>query len=192
MRHLEISKGFTLLETLVAVAILMLAIGSAFGLAPQGLIGARYAKNQTTANYLVQDALETARNIRDNNMFFSPNPADPYNWQAGLKECLDRWCSVNSVNDTLTACPGACPPLIQIDTADGGVAYGNGPLFANDPSAQTSIFTRALMLHRLNNATIGNDNTEALVTARVIWQEGSLSRETQVSVDLFDWYTASK
>jgi len=197
---LKIAQGFTLLETLVAVAILMIAIGSAFGLAPQGLMGARYAKNQTTANYLAQDALETARNIRDNSMFFSPDPDNPYSWLSGLTECEgNKWCVVDSVNNIVTPCPGTgfapeCPPLYTIQTVDGGVAYGNSPLFSNDPTAKPSIFTRRINVVRVINDTVapGNDDTEALFNVSITWQEGLLRRQAQTSATLFDWWTTSK
>ncbi|HEY4483324.1 MAG TPA: prepilin-type N-terminal cleavage/methylation domain-containing protein [Candidatus Paceibacterota bacterium] len=192
--------GFTLLETLVAVAILMIAIGSAFGLAPQGLMGARFAKNQTIANYLAQDALETVHNIRDNSMFFSPNPGDPYNWLSGFSECQGgKWCTVDTINNTVAPCLGitadSCPPLDMIQTkTDGGVAYGNGPLFRNDPTVQNSIFNRAVTIENIPNNTIasGNIDTEALVTVRVTWQEGKLKRQAQTAETLFDWWTTSK
>jgi type II secretory pathway pseudopilin PulG len=204
MKRIIKTGGFTLLETLVAVAVLMVAIGSAFGLAPQGLMGARYAKNQTVANYLAQDALETVRNIRDNSMFFSPDPGDPYNWLSGVSDCVstsdkEKWCTVDSVNNTVAPCPpssntGMCPPLDMIQTEDGGVAYGNGPLFENDPTVQNSIFTRAVTIENILNDTIapGNTDTEALVTVRVTWQEGSLLRQTKTTETLFDWWTTSK
>lgn len=200
-RKFSHSKGFTLLETLVAVAILMIAIGSAFGLAPQGLMGARFAKNQTTANYLAQDALETVHNIRDNSMFFSPNPSDPFNWLSGLSECQGKnWCTVDSVDNTLNVCLGSgsnvsCPPLDMIQTVDGGVAYGNGPLFSKDPTVQTSIFTRRVNISSVVNDVVapGNTDTEVLVTVRVEWQEGALKkRQTQMTETLFDWWTTSK
>src|SRR3989338_6006412 len=185
---IKFREGFTLLETLVAVAILMIAVGSAFGLAPQGLMGARFAKNQTTANYLAQDALEAVNNIRDNSMFFSPDPSNPYNWLSGLSECEGKnWCVIDSVNNLVTQCPGtglaaACPPLDMIQTDDGGVAYGNGPLFSKDPTVQNSIFTRKFNIQNVPNDIIapGNVDTEALVTVRVEWKEGKLNRQTQI------------
>jgi len=189
-----IKKGFTLLEALVAIAILMMAIGSAFALAPQGLTGSRFARNQTTATYLAQEGLEVVHNMRDNAMFFAPNTADPLNWLAYVSACIDKLCTVNAIEEKLEVCGGSCPPLLSIQTPEGGVAYGNGPLFSTDPTVQTTIFTRSVTLHKILNRTIGptRDDTEASVIVRVTWKEGNLTKVTEVKETLFDWWTFTK
>jgi len=186
------NRGFTLLETLVAVTIMMIAIASAFGLAPEGLVGARFAKNQTTATYLTQEALEVVHNMRDNAMFFSPDPSDPMNWLSGVAHCIDRACTVNPVEDKLDVCSGPCRPLISIETVDGGRAYGNGLLFESHSSAQETIFTRQVSLKKILNSIIGRDDTEVLMTVRVSWKEGRVTKVTEVSETLFDWWTFTK
>lgn len=186
-------KGFTLIETLVAVAILMITIGSAFGLAPQGLIGARFAKNQTTATYLAQEAIEVVRIIRDNSMLFSPNQNDPMNWLGSLNECVDTWCTLNAIEPRLYPCTDSpiCPPLLVIESNE-GVTYGNGDIFSLDPSVKSTIFTRQVLVTRISNNKIGRDDTEVLVTAKVIWKEGLVSKTTEVQTTMFDWWTSNK
>ncbi len=181
-----------MLETLVAVAILMIAIGSAFGLAPQGLIGARYARNQTTATYLAQEAVEVVHNIRDNAMLFANDPGDPFSWLSGLSECINRWCTVNPITATVDPCSDDCAPLLVIRTGNSSPVYGNGELFDLDQSATPSIFTRQFMVTHVQNDTIGRNDTEAKVVVRVRWQEGLLTNDTEVSENLFDWWTAAK
>lgn len=61
------AKGFTLIETLIAVLILATAIVGPLTIASKGLQTALIAKNQAIADYLAQDAVEYVRFARDSN-----------------------------------------------------------------------------------------------------------------------------
>jgi prepilin-type N-terminal cleavage/methylation domain-containing protein len=59
MKHLQsTTKGFTLIETLIAISILALALIPPVYTAYQSVISANFAKDQMIANYLAQDALD--------------------------------------------------------------------------------------------------------------------------------------
>lgn len=60
-------KGFTIMETLVAIAILLLSITGPMAFSQNGLRAAFYARDQVTAFYLAQDAIEFVKNRRDHN-----------------------------------------------------------------------------------------------------------------------------
>ncbi len=60
------NKGFTLLETLVAISILIVAITAPLAIIAQALRSSYYARDQVTAYYLAQEAVEFLRNKRDN------------------------------------------------------------------------------------------------------------------------------
>ncbi len=173
----------------------MLALAGAFGLAPQGLTGVRFAKNQTVATYLAQEAMETVHAIRDNRMFYQPRPSDRLNWLADLLVCIDKSCVVDAVNNTVQACsggPATCPPLMSVDIpTSGGKIYGNG----SDPmwgaGAQTTIFTRTVSIQKVVNDEVapGNDDTEVLVTVDIWWKEGNVTKHNIIKETLFDWWT---
>jgi type II secretory pathway pseudopilin PulG len=59
------NKGFTLLEALVAISILMVAVVAPITIAQKGLSSSFYIKNQMIASYLAQDAIEYIKNKRD-------------------------------------------------------------------------------------------------------------------------------
>ncbi len=62
------NKGFSLLETIVAVSILMITIVGPLSLASKGIVYSNYVKDEITGFYLAQEAMESIRNIRDTNI----------------------------------------------------------------------------------------------------------------------------
>jgi len=68
-------KGFTLLETVVALGILALGIGRTFVSLQDIEMNFGYAKGYIVAAYLNQEAIEYLRNIKDSNVY-EPVPAN--------------------------------------------------------------------------------------------------------------------
>ncbi len=60
------NKAFTLIETLVAITILMIAIAGPLTVASKGFTSALDAKNQSVAINLAQEGLEYLNNVKDN------------------------------------------------------------------------------------------------------------------------------
>ena len=61
---LKLTAGFTLVEALVAISILMVAVASPMVIAQKGLNSANYSRDQMTATFLAEDALEFIKNFR--------------------------------------------------------------------------------------------------------------------------------
>ncbi len=74
-------SGFTLIETLVAIAIIMVAITGPFMSAERTIVIAGITRDKTTAAFLAQEGLEYARALRD---------------KVYLKDCYEAPSSCNS------------------------------------------------------------------------------------------------
>jgi Tfp pilus assembly protein PilV len=59
-------KGFTIIETLVAVTILMISIVGPLTIAQKSLMASIYARDQVTASFLAQDIIEKIKNDKSN------------------------------------------------------------------------------------------------------------------------------
>lgn len=62
---LQTTSGFTIVETLVSLAIFSVSVIGLIAVTTQGSIDAKYYKKKITASYLAQQNLENIRNIRD-------------------------------------------------------------------------------------------------------------------------------
>lgn len=122
----EFKKAFTLVETLVAISILSLSILGTFTAVQGGLQKSMYTKEQTTAFYLAQEAMEYIRNIRDQNAIKSINSISSgggyTDWLTGLSAnssdpCyFGNVCAIDSPSNSVFFCgttAGSCPVLKQ-------------------------------------------------------------------------------
>ena len=95
---IHLNAGFTLIETLVAVSLLSVAIVAPMSLTTKSLAAAYYARDQIVAFHLAQEAVETVRHFRDNNILQTAlgNPTDIL---AGIP--LGIPFTVNTIDDSI-------------------------------------------------------------------------------------------
>ena len=175
-------RGFSLVETIVAIAILSLAMVAPLSLAQKSLNAAMYAKDQVTAFYLAQEAIEYARNIRDNNSL--NNLSGGGSWLSGLDNCIyPKMCGIDVTIGSIVDCssnPNLCKVTFN-PTSNVGV-YG---LQTGGVWKKTS-FSRNL---QITKAAVGADfNGEADLVATVSWQTGLISKNIQIQEKLFNWF----
>ncbi len=89
--------GFTLVETLVAISVLMVAVASPLTIAQKSLSSALYAKDQTTAFFLAQDAVEYLKYVR-------------------LLESDGNWTDADSIASCISDAEGAPNSWCRVDT----------------------------------------------------------------------------
>jgi len=171
-------KGFTLIETLVAISILSLSILAGFTAVQNGLKASLTAKNQITAFYLVQEAMEFVKNKRDGNALIYVDTGLG-NWLNGLSLCdatsLTTYCQIDSPADRVTTCGGentSCE-LIRIQPTTGLHGY--------DVSWTPTNFKRAISYQRSST-----NPDEATVTVWISWTQGTQTKTFQVTETLFN------
>lgn len=193
------NKGFTIIETLVAISLLLLAITGPMVFAQTGLRAAFQSRDQITAFHLAHDAIEFIKNRRDHLIL----EKDSESWLDAFDGCesesnsreggctLDtttargdvRECDFNGA--LATGCLGENPngqqdSHLKIDADDGGVIGFDG--------SANSIFSRTVYVDE------GADPQEARVTVIVRWRshENLGVREIQVVEYARNWAKALK
>lgn len=167
--------GFTLIETFVAVTILMMAILGPLTLATRGVFSALAARDQLVATYLAEDAMESIRAVRDSNWVTGGG----VEWLNNLNDCLaPNFCQIDSTQDPIqtTTCSGACEEL----------RYNQGTGYYQYQSGDLSGFTRTVQISGPVGGNTGDE--ERLVTVRVEWNTGPLEREFTAKQLIYDWY----
>ena len=180
------TKGFTIIETLVAIAVIMLAIVGPLTIANKGLVAAISARDQVTANYLAQDALEYLKNIRDNNLLAAVD------WMRGINESgMCEYSSSVPANSKScfieTATVGNLPEVCPGAVSDCGHLYYNESTksytHAHPAGTVATPFTRYYQVDMKN--TSGTDYDDARVEVVVTWKTGTVVNKLSVKNNFF-------
>ncbi len=165
-------KGFTIIETLVAISILVSAVVGTMSAVQSGLSSHIFSKDQIIAFYLAQEGFEQIRNIRDENRLNGEH------WLEGIAEDINdpcyfgKICRVSPVETTdLTTCSGSCPKLGQSNTTG---FYGYNSLWPE------TVYKREISLTEINDH-------EVAVTVTMTWSKGVVTREFRARENLFNW-----
>lgn len=171
MKNKFYKKGFTLVETLVAIGVLILAVTGAFTAAQSGLSSYNFSKNQTIAFNLAQEAIEQIRMYRDENKINNRNWLTGLALNSGDPCYFGNKCIIDVINYTVNACGATCPALNQ-DTASGYYSYTSGWPASN--------FKREIQFTSISP-------TEISIQVTVTWSKGLLTRQIKVKENLYDW-----
>ena len=192
MKYLNPKKtnGFTVIEAMVAISILLLSIVGAFAVAQSSLRSSNLAKNRVTAYYLAQEAIEYVRQVRDSNGLDALSDRNtPVFWLKGFAETIDdpcfpgKICLVDSTGiDQPAACAsgtGPCPNLLRNEQTG---------LFNYDElniDNVNSIFNRSLALNYVCHE--GMCDNEVTVSVTVSWDQNGVEQYINVSENLYNW-----
>lgn len=169
------SKGFTLVESIVAIFILLISVVMPMAVVARALFAANYAQDQITAVYLAQEAIEVVRNTRDNNVLGGTALWDQGSLGDGSStSCYSgSGCYVDSVNNTISACAGVCPNVQE--NSSGAIAwYGNYGDWTNTK------YVRTIKLSKISAYEIKINST-------VTWASRSGDRTVFVEDVLTNW-----
>lgn len=187
--RLPAAQGFTLIETLVAVFILVTAIAGPLTIASRGLTTALVAKDQVTAFYLAQDAVEYIRYKRDSACLASGvSPCDNAVWLSTVSACTGaNGCYLDSTEHSPVS-PSACIPSACLN----GTTFTSSKFLYYDYS--NSRFTYSATVPNIKQpfarsviiSTINTNEVKLKVT--VSWSDTSgVVRSVVVIEDLLNW-----
>lgn len=200
----KVNHGFTLVETLVAISILLVAVVAPLALITSNISSVFGVKDKIIALYLAEDAIDfvkyrlaTNLNKQAQNGTYFPG------WYAGKSgdssvsmenTCsLTTACIVDSFNDVMTSCTDLeCSSFpIQIDPTTG--AYGYSPGWATTKFMRAVIFGSDSGIVPIFSGAWPNspdpvathEGVEIKVT--VSWIEKGITKEVKLSDHAFYW-----
>lgn len=185
-------KGFTLVETMVAITILALAVTGPLFSASRSILAARLAQDQLTASYLAQEGVEYVRMMRDGAYLAAyeagGSGVSEAAWAAFLEgpsaasivECRESSCALDPVlplgtgpSFSLQSCgASACAPLV--------LSGGRYRLSTSVSGGTPTPYTRSL---RVTSVSVSEVRTESVVS----WQYRGQPYSVTVVGNLTPW-----
>lgn len=188
--------AFTIVETLVAISILAIALTGPLSIVAQSLRSSYFSRDQITAFYLAQEAVEHIRNQRD---LAGLEGLDATEWLTYVRN--DSETSESLINEqgsdlikaymvrdagtgySITRCIVTCPK-VKYDPSSG--IYGASSATILDDS----IFTREIVLaaaHGDISASSGGPLKELVITVRVSWNTAAISNSVTIKEHITNW-----
>ena len=176
-------KGFTLIETLIAITVLLIAIVAPMSLASEGILAARLAQDQIVAFYLAQEGVEAVRNLRDQNKLLnqpmlsgSLTPCIVTDLTAP-PETADPGCAIETTRSrpfNVTDCVGTCPII-----RSGNSLY----TYRTESAYQDTKYRRHIRAWYLP----GSSNKRMRVEVTVFWPFRQTTRSYTLRNNLTEW-----
>jgi prepilin-type N-terminal cleavage/methylation domain-containing protein len=182
---LTTSRGFTLIETMVAITILTLAVAGPLFTASRAIVAARAASNQLTASYLAQESVEYIRMMRDNEYIsayadpLTTETASTTGWTNFKNSLSSAGCMIGCAFDPavpgLSPClSGTCAPLYLAPTN----------IYTQQSSGNTpTIFIRTIKVFD----NLPGDQPEEKIVSTVTWSFHNVSYTVATTDHLTPW-----
>lgn len=176
-------RGFTLVETLVAISIITTAIVGPFSAIQYAVTTANASRDRLIAVSLAQEAVETVRSVRDGNFLYVAAGNPDRGWlyamdgSGSTANCFAAaGCTIDAANYAIAACPssGSCSP-VRLNSSQ--KLYNQAPVSATNPATR---FTRTVKLTSISA-------TEIQVTVTVTWSTNRQPYTVTVTDTLTKW-----
>jgi len=195
--------GFTLIETMVAVFILTLAFAGLLTLQSSSLFNARYARNEITANYLLQETADYIRNDRDTTAFLQKDsgggwaafiakysscmPSSSFSSSGG---CYFEPAQLLAGSGSITQCPSNSPlfgtstcPVLNYDPT---AAYNDFYTYkTTDKTTGVALAASDFKRQIIMSNSANPDELDVKIT--IEWQNGTLVRNRSLIITLTNW-----
>jgi type II secretory pathway pseudopilin PulG len=196
-KRIQVSlRAFTLVETLVAITIIMIVIVAPFTTAEKSLYASQTARDELKAASIAQEGIEYVRGVRDNNYLYNTtHPGATHEWLYGIDYPYDGTPS----GSTSCLTPNKCVVDFGQQTAS-QCSAGNcssTPLYVNSNFLFTQVslnntparFYRSVQFCYVNGSSCSNTmvSNEAQFTVTVSWTSNSGPRTVTVVEYLTNW-----
>lgn len=204
--HITYKKGFTLIESLVAIFMLSVVLATVISLVQSSIQANTLSQAQVTANYVAGEAIEYIRNVRDNQ--FLQIAADPNaltdgataTWLGGFDQSSASTCYMPDGCDidpaTYSSDGGQPMRIISCTNYDGhqcpalkfdANALTDGGSFYQHTTGPDSVFTR-----KINLSINPNNPDELTIKVTITGSSGFFKNSPLVVVQhLFNWVGAN-
>lgn len=176
------NKGFTLIETMVAVLILSVALAALISLISGSLFVSRYNKNEITVNYLLQEVIDYVKNDRDTKIFQEAKNWEEFLSNYNLAGCFsDYGCKIEVSSDEISKCNNPkddfCDDILLYNEngEDNFYGYDNEGIEGTD-------FRRTIKMAE------GEDGESLNIKVTLKWKNGNSEKTRSLESTLMNWY----
>lgn len=170
LNKIKKNEGFTIVEAIIAVFILSISISAMLGLTASSINSARYANNEISANYLLQEAIDSIRNSRDT-IVFQQGGSWLLSFLGGYRNCFYSM-SPDGCNISTDSFNPASPTVCKVsdDTACSSVEIGG----------DVSKFKRQIKM-------VQKSPDEVEITVEVEYPYGTTTKTRSLKMNLLNW-----
>ncbi|MEK9129808.1 MAG: prepilin-type N-terminal cleavage/methylation domain-containing protein [Patescibacteria group bacterium] len=165
---LQTNKGFSIIETVVALSIITIGILGILSLFTQTVSNSELGVNQEIATNLAQEGVEIIRNQRDSNWI-----TEKEEWDDGISEI--GYYQVNFKDNNTWEIK-----KLGIDSTFQPFYLKNDEIYTHDATGKITIFSRQI--------AIKNDEKDILkITSTVQWTERGKTQSIILKDNLYNW-----
>jgi Tfp pilus assembly protein PilV len=180
----NVVRGFTVIETLVAIAVLTIALIGPFYAVQEAMTQSFVARDKLIASSLAQEAIEYVRSVRDNNYHNNRS-----SWMTGLSTLAcygaspTQFCTVDPTRGDVNIVPAAMTVYTNT-TQIPQLRMSSAGLYTHQTTSGDSQtrFTRYIQI-----ITTPGSTTEVRIIASVSWTTARVTYTTTISSYVNNW-----